>query len=385
MNKKIIWVRSKCKDYYRFINKVQYLNIVILDIKYENNYVYLKIEDKYLDKLNKYLVSYKFEIVNVTGIYEVINKLKKNYIFVICLVLGICLFLILSNLVVKINVIHENKEIRDIIQDELEEYGITVLSFKKSYNELDKIRQEILDKYPDKLDWMEFDVDGMVINVRVEERIITDTSKEDKVCDLVATKSGVINDILVSDGEVKVNINDYVREGDTLVSGGITYNEENKRYTCASGRVFATTWYTASVSIPLEYKEYVETGKKKYNIVWEVNDNKKNILRNRFTTFNSSLKNILHVFDFNLYIETQKETEEIIKTYSESEALEVGINKATESIEVTLGEFDEIIDKKVLKKLVNNSTMDIEVFIIVKELISTEKEIIIEENTEGMR
>ena len=68
MNKKIIWVRSKCKDYYRFINKVQYLNIVILDIKYENNYVYLKIEDKYLDKLNKYLVSYKFEIVNVTGI-----------------------------------------------------------------------------------------------------------------------------------------------------------------------------------------------------------------------------------------------------------------------------------------------------------------------------
>ena len=52
MNKKIIWVRSKCKDYYRFINKVQYLNIVILDIKYENNYVYLKIVDKYLDKLN---------------------------------------------------------------------------------------------------------------------------------------------------------------------------------------------------------------------------------------------------------------------------------------------------------------------------------------------
>ena len=139
-------------------------------------------------------------------------------------------------------------------------------------------------------------------------------------------------------------------EGDILVSGVITYNEENKRYTCASGRVFATTWYTASVSIPLEYKEYVETGKKKYNIVWEVDDNKKNILRDRFMTFNSSLKNILHIFDFNLYIETQKETEEIIKTYSESEALEVGINKATESIEVTLGEFDEIIDKKVLIK-----------------------------------
>ena len=381
---KIIWVRSKCSDYYRFISKVQYLNINILDIKYENNYVYLKIDSKYLEKLNKYLVSYKFRVVNVTGIYKVIELLKKNYIFVICLFIGIILFLVFSNMIVKINIIHENKDIREIISDELDEYGITVLSFKKSYSELDKIREEILDKYPDKLDWMEFDVNGMVLNVRIEERIITDTSKSDKVCDLVATKSGVINDILVSEGEVKVNINDYVREGDTLVSGVITYNEEDKRYTCASGRIYATTWYTASVSIPLEYKEYVETGKKKYNIVWEVDGNKKKILKDRFTSFNSSLSNILRVFDFNLYVETQRETEEVIKTYTEEETLNVGINKAISSIEVTLGEFDEIIDKKVLKKYANNSTMDIEVFIIVKELISTEKEIILEENEEGI-
>ena len=381
---KIIWVRSKCNDYYRFISKVQYLNINILDIKYENNYVYLKIDSKYLEKLNKYLVSYKFRVVNVTGIYKVIEILKKNYIFVICLFIGIILFLVFSNMIVKINIIHENKDIREIISDELDEYGITVLSFKKSYSELDKIREEILDKYPDKLDWMEFDVNGMVLNVRIEERIITDTTKEDKVCDLVATKSGVINDILVSEGEIKVNINDYVREGDILVSGVITYNEEDKGYTCASGRIYATTWYTASVSIPLEYKEYVETGKKKYNIVWEVDGNKKRILKDRFTSFNSSLSNILRVFDFNLYVETQRETEEVIKTYTEEEALSVGINKAISSIQVTLGEFDEIIDKKVLKKSINNSTMDIEVFIIVKELISTEKEITLEENEEGI-
>ncbi len=380
---KIIWVRSKCSDYYRFISKVQYLNINILDIKYENNYVYLKIDNKYLEKLNKYLVSYKFRVVNVTGIYKVIELLKKNYIFVICLFIGVILFLVFSNMIVKINIIHENKEIREIIANELDEYGIKVLSFKKSYDELDEIRQEILDKYPDKLDWMEFDVDGQVINVRVEERIITDTSKSDKVCDLVATKSGVINDLLVSEGEVKVNINDYVREGDTLVSGVITYNEEDKRYTCASGRVYATTWYTASVSIPLEYYEYEETGNKKYNIVWEVDDNKKSILKNRFTNFNSSLKNIFHIFDFNLYLETQNETEKIVKTYTEEEAINVGINKAISSIEITLGEFDEIIDKKVLKKYVNNSTMDMEVFIIVKELISAEKEVVIESNKEG--
>ena len=78
------------------------------------------------------------------------------------------------------------------------------------------------------------------------------------------------------------------------------------------------------------------------------------------------------------YVETEMETEKITKTYTEVEALEVGINKAIENVLIKLGEKDEIIDKKVLKKVVNNSTMDIEVFVIVKELISTEEEITVD-------
>lgn len=375
---KVIWVKCKCDDYYKFINKIKYINIKILEIKYEQGYIYLKINSKYLDKLNKYLISYKFSIVKETGLYDILNKIKRNYIFCICLLIGVILFFIMSNMVVKINIIHESSEIREIIADELDEYRIKVLSFKKSYKELDKIRQEILDKYPEKLDWMEFDVDGMIINVRIEERIITDTNKDDKVCNLVAAKSGIINDIKVEQGEVLVNINDYVNEGDILVTGVINYNEEMKRTTCASGEIYATTWYTVDVKIPFEYSEYVETGKKKYNIVWENNQNKHQILRERFDSYNSYLKNILKIFDFNLYVETEMETKKITKTYTEVEALEVGINKAIENVLIKLGEKDEIIDKKVLKKVVNNSTMDIEVFVIVKELISTEEEIIVD-------
>lgn len=377
---KIIWVKSKCDDYYKFINKLQYLRINIIEIKYENKNIYLKIEAKYLEKLNKYLVSYKFKVVKELGIYNIINKIKKNYIYLTSLLIGIILFIIMSNMIFKINIIHENKEIRELIKEELDEYGIKVLSFKKSYKELDKIRQEILDKYPDKLDWMEFEIDGLIINVRIEERIITDTTKDDKVCDIVAVKSGIINDILIENGEILVNINDYVKEGDTLVTGIIKYNEEEKRLTCASGEIYATTWYTVNVKIPFNYNEYIETGKKKYNIIWENNGNKYLLLRERFTNYNSYLKNILKVFDFNLYLETEMETEKVTKTYTEEEALEMGINKAIENIKIKLSDKDEIIDKKVLKKVVNDSTMDIEVFIIVKELISTQKEIIIEQD-----
>ena len=383
MNRKQIWVEAKCDNYYKFIEKIKYVNINIYDIKYENKKIYLKLENDDFEKLKKYIVSYKFKKNKDLGINSIINFLKIKKIYVLCLIVGLIFFYFLSNVIVKINIVHENKEIREIIKEELENYGIKVLSFKKKYSELDKIRQEILDKYPDKLDWMEFEVKGMVINVKVEERIITNIEKEDKVCDLIATKSGVINDILVNEGELLVNLNDYVNEGDVLVRGTIKYNEEDKRYTCASGKVYATVWYTANISIPFYYYEYEKTGKTKYNLVWEVDGNKKRVLKERFSSYDSSLINIFKIFDFNLYIEKEEETKKIVKEYSEKEAINVGVEKAIESINIKLGEFDEIIDKKVLKKTVNDSKMDIEVFIIVKELISTTQEVTVEKNEEG--
>ncbi len=382
MNKKTIWIFAECKDYYKLIYKLQYLNIFIYDINYSNNQIHLKINSNDFKRIKKYLISYNFKKESNTGIYSIIKKINDKKIFVSCILIGLIVFILLSNLVVKINIIHENKEIRELIKEELDEYGIKVLSFKKNYKELDKIRNEILDKYPDKLDWMEFEVNGMIINVKVEERIITDINKENKVCDLVAVKSGVINDILVTSGDILVNINDYVRKGDILATGIIKYNEEDKRYTCASGSVYATIWYTVSVSIPLNYYDYVETGDKKYNLIWENDGNKKKILKSRFENYNSKLHNIFHIFDFKLYLEEERETKKILKTYSEDEALEEGIKKAINSVKIKLNDNDEIIDKKVLKKTINDSKMDIEVFVIAKEVISAQKEVIIDHNNE---
>lgn len=378
MNKNIVWVKAKATDYYRAIKKIELIGIKVYDIKYKNKYLYLKIDLESLEKLDKYLVSYKFSIVDKLGFAKVIELIKREKILVIAFIIGFSLFMVLKNLIVEVNVIHENKEIRELILDELDTYGIKVLSFKKSYKKLDKIRQEILDKYPEDLDWMEFEVKGMKINVKVEERIITNINKEDKVCDLIAKKNGVINELVIYNGEANVAINDYVREGDILVKGIVLYNAEEKRHTCASGEVYATTWYTASVSIPFEHIEYKKTGKKRYNLVWESNGNKKNIFRSRFENYESDLQNIFRAFQYKLYIDKEYEVEKNKEVYTEEEALKKGIEKAEESILKKLGDKDKIIDKKVLQKQVNDSKMDIEVFIIVKELISMEN---IVENT----
>lgn len=385
MNKHLIWVKAKCLKYYNFIAKLQYLNIEVYEIKYIKDFVYLKIDNKDFSKLKKYLVSYKFSKVQDLGIFAFYKKVQENKIFVIMLILGLFFYIIFTHLIVEINVIHENKEIRELIKEELEERGVKVLSFKKSYKRLTQIKEEIKEKYPDKIDWLEIEEHGMSYDIKIEERIITDTNKEDKTCDIVAKKNGRITNIKLFDGEVLVDLNDYVREGDTLITGKIMYNEEEKRNICAKGEVYAEVWYTVDVSIPFNYKTYEKTGKKKYNIVWEIKDNKKRILRNRFNSFESKYKNILKIFDFKLYLEKEYETKEQSLTYTEEEALDMALLKAKENINKKIGEKDKIINEKVLKKSINDSTMDVEVFVIVEELISEEKETIAEENSEETR
>ena len=83
MNKKTIWVKAKCSNYYHFLSKVQYLNVNILEIKYEDNYIYLKTLAEDISKLQKYLVSYKFEIIKTNGLSNCLNKVRKNYIFLV--------------------------------------------------------------------------------------------------------------------------------------------------------------------------------------------------------------------------------------------------------------------------------------------------------------
>ena len=379
MNDKV-WIKASCDNYYKLINKIEKLSIKIYEIKYIEKIIYLKVTKKDYAKIKKYIISYKFKIEKNLGLQRIFDIIKQEKIFVISLVIGLLVFLCLKNMIVKINIVHENQEIRELISDELKENKIEILRFKKSYKKLDEIRQKILDKHPDKLDWMEFEIKGMTLNVKVEERIITDTKKNNEICDIVAKKNGVISDIKILQGESLVLINDYVKEGDTLISGTIKYNEMDKRYTCADGEIYATTWYTGSVSIPFKYYEYENERDKRYNLVWEHNGNKHEIFRNRLENFNSNYKTLLKIFDFNLYLDKQVSVAKIEKEYTEEEALNEGVNKVVESVEKKLTKKDTIIDKKVLKKVKNNSTMDIDVFVVVKELISTQKKIEIEKD-----
>lgn len=112
--------------------KLNRINVDIRNVIYHKDYLVMDILYDDIKRVKKYLISYKLEIVDETGIYKVKSSLKKNMLFIVSIIFGIIVFMILSNVIVKVNVIHESRELREIITDALKDRGVMPLTFKKA-------------------------------------------------------------------------------------------------------------------------------------------------------------------------------------------------------------------------------------------------------------
>ena len=368
--KHYVLVRIKTLKKTSLLLKLNRLNVDIKDIIYEKAGLKFKIDKQDLKKIKKYLMSYEVELLDETGVYKLKKELKKNNLIITGIIFAVIIFFILSNLIVKINIIHEDSTLRELIRESLKEAGVTPLSFKKSYDEYEAIIENIKEEYKDQIEWLEIDIEGMVINVRVEERIIKEYVEDDSTCHIVASKSGIIKSITTKRGVSEVSINDYVSKGDILINGNIKLNEEIKESVCANGSVYAEVWYNVNANIPLTETQETDTGKMRYNVMIKKKSEKTVLLKSRIGE-EKRVENILlfRIFGFEVYL--QKEYEVVSKTitYTEEEALEKGISIVNEKLELKLDNFEEIIEEKVLQKEVKNNNIYIDMFVAVREQI----------------
>lgn len=373
MNYDYSWVVIKTNSRERFFLKCQELNIFIYEIIYLNDKLKIKILSKDLKKIKK-IWFIKIEKIESLGKEFFLKKWQKYHIFIISLILGCFLLFILSNIMITVSVIHSNQNIRYIVTEALKERGIKANTWRKSYEEIEKIKQEILDMYPSDLEWLEIEVKGLKYIVRVEERKIEKEEKEPSACNVVASKDGIVKDMLYSQGEALFKRNDSVKKGDILISGTIKKDEETKNYVCATGSVYAEVWYTVKASVPLSYEAKEKTGKVRWNIRLKNNSYNDFLFKSRLDNFVEEDKSLFSLFKTEIIFAKQYETITKTVTMSEEEAENKALTLALEKVSATLEEKERIIDKKVLKKEVNNSTMNIEVFVSVLEQIGTRQE-----------
>ena len=373
MNYDYSWVVVKTNSRERFFLKCQELNIFIFDLIYLNDKLKIKILNKDLKKLKK-IWFIKIEKIEQLGLNYWKNKWQKYHIFIIALILGLILLFCLSHIMLSVSVIHSNQNIRFIVTEALKERGIKENTWRKSYDEIEGIKQEILDLYPEDLEWLEIEVKGLKYIVRVEERKIESEKQTPEACNIVATKDGIIKDMLYSQGEALYKRNDSVTKGDILISGTINKDSETTNYVCATGSVFAEVWYSVKASVPLSYETKEKTGKVRWNIRLKNNGYNDFLFKSRLENYVEEDKNLFTLFKTDIIFAKQFETINKTVTMNEEEALNKALDLALEKISATLEEKEKIIDKKVLKKEVNNSTMNREVFVSVLEQIGTRQE-----------
>lgn len=331
-----------------------------------------------LDKVLKLKTIYNIKIVRYYGKLRIIKRIKKDIFILSSLLISLLLIYTLSNVIFKVEVIHSNKNIIKLVTKELEDNGIKKYKFVKNYQEIEKIKKKILEKNKDTLEWLEIIREGTKYTIRVEERIINNKPKDNKIYNIVASKNAVIKNIYAESGEKIRSINTYVKKGDIIISSDITLPNNEKISKTASGKVQGEVWYNINIEYPYQYHEMKYTGNKKKVLVLNLLNKRISFFDfHKYKTFNRNIKYIFNnnITPISLIYEDEYETNIINEVYDYNTAREKAITKAKEKILEKYPNIKDIINIKIIKEEDKKNKISLNLFVTCLEDITEYQEV----------
>lgn len=374
------------KDPKYFLRHLIVKKIKLYNIIEDHDGISLTVDEVDYAKILKMKTSYNIKIVNRFGVAKLRYLLLKYKYILFFLFLTLGLMIILSHFIFFIDVIHSKEEIRELVENDLKEFGISKYKFRVSYAKKEEIRNKILEKEKDKIEWLEIDRIGTRYIVNVEERLIKDNKVDNEVRDIVAKKDAMILNIEAETGEIVRKKYEYVRKGNTIVSGTIKNKEDEVSKVKAEGKVYGEVWYSVTVELPKKYYEEKKTGKTSKALTLRIANKKISVPfskdnRSYISEDSPILEN--NLIPIKLVLETKHEIEIIDKEYNMDNSSSEAIKLATKKLEDRLDEQSMILSKKVLKKTLKNSKIIVEIFFKVRENITDYKKISKELKIEG--
>ena len=331
-----------------------------------------------LDKVLKLKTIYNIKIVRYYGKLRIIKRVKKDIFILSSLLISLLLIYTLSNIIFKVEVIHSNKNIIKLVTKELEDNGIKKYKFVKNYQEIEKIKKKILEENKDTLEWLEIIREGTKYTIRVEERIINNKPKDNKIYNIVASKNAVIKNIYAESGEKVRSINTYVKKGDIIISSDITLPNNEKISKTASGKVQGEVWYSINIEYPYQYHEIKYTGNKKKVLVLNLLNTRISFFDfHKYKTFNRNIKYIFNnnITPISLIYEDEYETNIINEVYDYDTAREKGIAKAKEKILEKYPNIKDITNIKIINEEDKKNKISLDLFVTCLEDITEYQEV----------
>ena len=373
-----ISLNIKGKNINRFIKKLRTKRIEILSLKYKNpNEADIIIYKKDYETVLKIKSIYDVTELDVFGLIKIKRKIKISKHLIVLTLIAFAIFLFFTHVIFDVEVIHSNKDIRNLLLNELKAEGIKKLSFKKSYNEISKIKEKILNKYPDKIEWLEIEENGTKYTVRVEERTIVKEDENNTPRNIVAGKDGVLKKVIAEKGDIVKDMNDYVKKGDMIINGELIFNEKVTGKVRAEGKAYAEVWYVTKTEYPFATYTETETGKTKDIYAIKFLNHTLEFTLHKFKTKKIEEEDIVKhsLIPIKLVKQKQKETKVTDQILTVEEAINKAKEKAENDIKKNLSKDEYIIRSKYLKSTVKESIVEVEMFFAVYEDITDYAEI----------
>lgn len=348
----------------------------VIPISYKEIDLIINYQD--LDKVLKLKTIHNIKIVRYYGKLRIIKRIKKDIFILSSLLISLLLIYTLSNVIFKVEVIHSNKNIIKLVTKELEDNGIKKYKFVKNYQEIEKIKNKILEENKDTLEWLEIIREGTKYTIRVEERIINNKPKDNKIYNIVASKNAVIKNIYAESGEKIRSINTYVKKGDIIISSDITLPNNEKISKTASGKVQGEVWYNINIEYPYQYHEIKYTGNKKKVLVLNLLNKRISFFDfHKYKTFNRNIKYIFNnnINPISLIYEDEYETNIINEVYDYNTAREKATTKAKEKILEKYPNIKDITNIKIINEEDKKNKISLNLFVTCLEDITEYQEV----------
>lgn len=368
-----IKINIRGKNINRFIMRLHNNKIEILKcIQKNKEEIDIIIYEKDYEKLKKIKTIYNIEKINTYGIIKIKKQLNINKYLIISMILGLIIIKTLTSMIFKIEIIYNDQETINFIRNELKQYGIKEKKFKKTYKEIQTIKESIINKHRDKIEWLEIETLGTKYIVRLEMRKLEEKKEEKQNRNIIAKKDAIIKKIKAEHGQIIKEINSYVKKGDIVISGNILDNEIIKDTIPAEGVVFGEVWYETKVTYPFAYKETKELNNQQEIYVIKILNKEIELTKNKYKTKKIEEKNILsnNLLPIKLVKQKQIETEEIEEILTTDEAIQKATEKAINQMKTTLKEKEYIINYKILNTNIKESELELNIFFSIYENIT---------------
>ena len=381
------YVNIKVEGFFieRFINICISKKILLWNMKREKStilYANIGIQDyKKLKNIAKKTKT-RISIQSKKGMPFLLHRYRKRKIFVGLLAIIFIALFMMSKFIWNIEVKGNTRISKIEILEELSKNGLKIGTYKEKINANSVINKIRLDR--EDIAWIGIDIEGTNAIVEIKE-----TSKapeiinENEYCNIISNKEGMITKINVQNGTAVVKEGDIVKEGDTLINGWLEGKYTGIRYVHAKADIEAKIWYSKKEKVFLKQQIQVPTGATEEKYTLNINNFKINFSKklSKFKIYDTiETENKIKLFsDFYLPISviktTNKEVEEIQKTYETEEAKNIGIEQLQQELD------DEIVDKtKIVNKVINTyeveNGVDIYVTYEVLENIGTNEKIV---------